>query len=138
MASYYRGAHAIALCFDTTNRISFHNVKQWLQEVERFANPSVVKILVGCKADNELHRAVTQDEAKALAKNLTMKYLECSAKTACGTDEIFCVLTKQLFEKRAQLSIAQRLPASDTSTVKQKLARTCKIDTQHSECCIIS
>jgi Ras-related protein Rab-1A len=34
-SSYYRGAHGISIVYDITDRDSFENVKQWLNEIER-------------------------------------------------------------------------------------------------------
>jgi small GTP-binding protein len=33
-SSYYRGAHGIIVVYDTTDKASFTNVKQWLAEIE--------------------------------------------------------------------------------------------------------
>lgn len=43
-SSYYRGAHGIAIVYDTTDFQSFTNVKKWLQEVERYAVVGIVSL----------------------------------------------------------------------------------------------
>jgi Ras-related protein Rab-1A len=55
-ASYYRGAHGIIVVFDVTERETFENVRQWMQEIERFASDNVCRVLVGNKCDLEDRR----------------------------------------------------------------------------------
>ncbi|KAH3765245.1 Ras family protein [Pelomyxa schiedti] len=65
-SSYYRGAHGIIIVYDITDAVSFNNVKQWMQEIERYACDSVNKLLVGNKVQclsrhtsaNCCHRAI--------------------------------------------------------------------------------
>lgn len=34
-SSYYRGANAICIVYDITNRESFYNIKSWIQDIEK-------------------------------------------------------------------------------------------------------
>lgn len=96
--AYYRNSHAIVLCFDVTNRTSFERIKHWLADIDQFMHLGVVKevvrVLVALKTDLTGHRVVGHDEAKAFADALQIKYVEASAKTGAGVEEVFRVCAK--------------------------------------------
>jgi Ras-related protein Rab-1A len=64
-SSYYRGAHGIIIVYDITDRESFDNVKQWLNEIDRYACENVNKLLVGNKCDLESKRQVRESAGGA-------------------------------------------------------------------------
>jgi len=96
-SSYYRGAHGIVVVYDITDPVSFTNVKQWLQEIERYAGgDDVGKILCGNKCDIKDKRQVTVDSAKDFAESQGLQLIETSAKGKINIDECFIALAKEI------------------------------------------
>eukprot|EP00920_Eleutheroschizon_duboscqi_P020621 GHVT01048765.1.p1 GENE.GHVT01048765.1~~GHVT01048765.1.p1 ORF type:complete len:129 (-),score=30.53 GHVT01048765.1:603-989(-) len=51
-SSYYRGAHAVIVVYDSTSRPSFESLPRWLGELRRYCtNEDAVKMLVANKVD---------------------------------------------------------------------------------------
>lgn len=58
------------MVYDVSDMETFHNVKQWLQEIERYACENVNKLLVGNKADMTVKKVVDFTTAKEFADSL--------------------------------------------------------------------
>ena len=95
-ASYYRGAHGIIIVYDVTDRDTFDYISQWMQEIEKFANDNVCKLLVGNKIDLVDKRVVSREEGEELAKHYGIQYLETSAKNNICVEESFITMAKQI------------------------------------------
>jgi Ras-related protein Rab-1A len=54
----------VQVVYDVTDQDSFNNVKQWLNEIDRYANENVNKLLVGNKSDLTSKRVVEYATAK--------------------------------------------------------------------------
>ncbi|OJA12519.1 hypothetical protein AZE42_07159 [Rhizopogon vesiculosus] len=90
--AYYRGAMGILLVYDVTNERSFNNIRNWHANVGQHASEGVNKILIGNKSDWTDKRAVTEDQGRALAEELDMKFMETSVKANEGVEEAFFAL----------------------------------------------
>lgn len=97
--SFYKQANGVIVAFDVTNRLTFTNVKTWLESIYQHADPSIVKVLVGNKIDLEDDRKVTPEEAEELAQQHKMKYFETSAKLNKNIDELMQHLMEQVYKK---------------------------------------
>uniref|UniRef100_A0A0A9Z827 Ras-related protein Rab-1A n=1 Tax=Lygus hesperus TaxID=30085 RepID=A0A0A9Z827_LYGHE len=79
-SSYYRGAHGIIVVYDLTEAESFASLKNWLEEVDRFACPNVSKLIVGNKCDMTSKRAVDVETAESFSEAQGIPFVETSAK----------------------------------------------------------
>ncbi|KPP74084.1 ras-related protein Rab-1A-like [Scleropages formosus] len=95
-SSYYRGAHGIIVVYDVTDQESFNNVKQWLQEIERYASENVNKLLVGNKCDLTTKKVVDYTTAKEFADSLGIPFLETSAKNATNVEQAFMTMAAEI------------------------------------------
>merc|ERR1711991_996868 len=95
-SSYYRGAHGIIVVYDVTDQTSFNNVKQWLQEIDRYACDTVNKLLVGNKCDLVSQKVVDFHTAKEFADQLGIPFLETSAKNATNVEDAFVTMTREV------------------------------------------
>ena len=56
--------HVWQIVYDVTDQESFNNVKQWLNEIDRYASENVNKLLVGNKCDLTDKKVVSYETAK--------------------------------------------------------------------------
>ncbi|PNX96050.1 ras-related protein RABD1-like [Trifolium pratense] len=98
-SSYYRGAHGIIIVYDVTDMESFNNVKQWLNEIDRYANNTVCKLLVGNKCDLIDNKLVHTQTAKAFADELGIPFLETSAKDSINVEQAFLTMAAEIKNK---------------------------------------
>ncbi|CAH9082223.1 unnamed protein product [Cuscuta europaea] len=111
-SSYYRGAHGIIIVYDVTERESYENVKQWLNEIDRYASESVCKLLVGNKCDMVDNKAVTTEEAKAFANELGIPFLETSAKDSINVEEAFLTMAGEIKKKMGNQPVGSKKTAT--------------------------
>lgn len=104
-SSYYRGSHGIIIVYDVTDQESFNGVKMWLQEIDRYATSTVLKLLVGNKCDLQDKRVVEYDVAKEFAESNNMPFLETSALDATNVEEAFLTMARQIKESMAQQNL---------------------------------
>merc|ERR1711934_251512 len=95
-SSYYRGAHGIIVVYDVTDQASFGNVKQWLQEIDRYACENVNKLLVGNKCDLTTKKVVDYNTAKEFADGLGIPFLETSAKSSTNVEDAFVTMATEI------------------------------------------
>jgi len=112
-SSYYRGAHGIIVVYDTTDQDSFNNVKQWLQEIDRYASENVNKLLVGNKCDLTTKKVVDYTTAKEYADQLGIPFLETSAKNATNVEQAFMTMAAEIKNR-----VGPPAPSGPTGQVK--------------------
>jgi Ras-related protein Rab-1A len=82
-----------------TDQDSFNNVKQWFQEIDRYATEGVNKLLVGNKSDIADKKVVEYTVAKEFADSMGIPFLETSAKNSTNVEQAFLTMARQIKER---------------------------------------
>ena len=98
--AYYRGAEGIMIVFDLTNKESFKNIENWINEVTKFTGNDVIIICLGNKCD--LKRVINKNMIDDFKKKLKISVFDVSAKTGDGVEDAFKYIIEQLIKKSQQ------------------------------------
>jgi hypothetical protein len=92
--SQLRGTHrrSISMWLSLTYKTSFEKAKSWVRELQRQADPSIVIILVGNKADLSANRKTSREMGEAYAQEEGLLFTEASAKDGTGVEELFMAI----------------------------------------------
>lgn len=109
----YSDTNVVLICFNINCEISAKNVtEKWNPEIRHFC-PSCPVILVGCKKDLRIDSNITENSAGTNKKSLSTAdgkrlaeriqadcYMECSAKTREGVQDLFVHAARLSLQKR--------------------------------------
>ena len=118
--SYYRGANAIIIVFDITDKKSFLSITEWLKQIEKHAKENVFKFLVGNKSDLAEERKVTFEEAKEYADKHDLPYIETSAKEGININELFESSIKSFLSSNKYIGGDKNIKLNNQSTTSEK------------------
>ena len=102
--AYYRGAAAIIICCDSTNKDSFYNLNNWIDEISKYTDKEVDKLILMNKCDLVDDRQIDKSEMAKFEKENGIKIMEVSAKTGNGIDKAFEYIIEKLIDKNEKKS----------------------------------
>ncbi|KAI8437314.1 hypothetical protein MSG28_011675 [Choristoneura fumiferana] len=92
---YMRSGEGFLLVFSVAEHASFDELYKFHKQILRVKDRDEFPMLmVGNKADLEVQRVVSLDEAQALSRQLKVPYIECSAKARMNVDQAFHELVR--------------------------------------------
>ena len=97
--AYYKNSVCAFVVYDISNRESFDNAQNWIEDCKTQSPKTIFLVLVGNKCDLESSRQVNYDEGMQLANNYKMLFYETSAKTGLNINEIFNKSVESIAEK---------------------------------------
>ncbi|XP_076645310.1 uncharacterized protein LOC143354830 [Halictus rubicundus] len=86
---YYRNANAALLVFDLTRYDTFTAVKDWVTELRKNVEESIVMVVIGNKSDLKEQREVDAEEGRAYATKIGAGYHETSVVLDDGIENVF-------------------------------------------------
>ncbi len=109
---YYRDAAGVLIVYDVTNTESFSCVRRWVDEINRYCQDNIAKILVGNKDDNDSsEKIVSTADAKQYARQMNLTFFETSAKDNKNVQEAFYAVTRLALQQR--LNARKKNPTLD-------------------------
>ena len=101
--AYVNGASAALLLFDTTNRKSLDDIKNWVKLIDDNST-EIIKVTIGTKIDLKEQRQVPKADAIEMSKKLECygKPIGTSSKTGENIEEVFLNLSKAIVERELQ------------------------------------
>ncbi|XP_031431391.1 RAB6B, member RAS oncogene family a isoform X1 [Clupea harengus] len=87
--SYIRDSTVAVVVYDITNVNSFQQTSKWIDDVRTERGSDVIIMLVGNKTDLADKRQITIEEGEQRAKELSVMFIETSAKTGYNVKQLF-------------------------------------------------
>ena len=97
--AYFKNCVCAMVVYDITCRKSFENIQNWVQDVHEQSPKTILIILIGNKIDLEDKRVVSYEEGNDFAVKNGLIFMETSAKTGEGVEEIFNESAQQIVKK---------------------------------------
>ena len=140
--TYYRGAHAIMLVYDISDRKTLESVEYWMKNIKSHASGGVHTILVGNKLDMRETSMNTSDgkgkqyveysDGEIAAAKRNVLFFETSAKTAMNVDETFMTVAKCILAGEKSNSSTEIIPPEETKS-KEIISSTNNNSNNHNQ-----
>ena len=136
--NFYRNVDGIIFVFDLTNKDSFINITQWIQETDDVDETSK-RILVGNKCDLEYKRLVNKEEIENFCKNKNMSYVDSSVINGTNIDKIFDLLVDMIIENKSNEELLQEYGIKDQNLnlTMSMINNESMVSNHKKKCCIL-
>ena len=94
----YKDANAICLCYDSSHRPSFEELKNDWYEKGVKIDVETDPILVIVATKNDLYKEVKDEEGKAFAEEINAMFQSTSAKSNIGIKSLFANIARKYFD----------------------------------------
>ena len=115
---YFKKADGVMLIYDKTNRNSFLDIDNHLNEIKDYRIEDIPIALIGCKEDLIFEEQITREEGEKYAKDHNLIFFETSAETDYNVIESFNELISIIYEKNKNI-----IENNDGIYLRKKLRR---------------
>jgi GTPase SAR1 family protein len=98
----------VLIVYDVTNGESFSRIRRWIDEINKYCDDSIAKVLVGNKDDNPssdgdpMQKIVSTSDAQQYARQMNLTFFETSAKDNKNVNEAFYAVTRLALQQRLE------------------------------------
>jgi len=96
---FYEGASAAFIVIDRTRPNNLESVKTWYKDIKESVPRNIPVVIVGNKSDLQEEVAISEEEIKVVAKELSFHYILTSALTGENVNEAFLYIAYRFIEK---------------------------------------
>ena len=123
--NYFNSSNGFVIIYDITNRVSFNNINNWMEQIESLVGKDVKCILFGNKNDLDNKRDVQIEEGEELAKKYNCPFFETSAKEGNNIEEGFKEIVMEIIKDNKNSKVKR----NNSIILKSKKVK------QKSNCC---
>lgn len=106
---YYQDAHCAILVFSVDSKSTFEEINYWMDELKANYSELPILVLVGNKTDlSDSDRALAYSDGKALARAIGARYVETSAKSGEGIEELFSMAAAEIAEELQTVQVSEQ------------------------------
>ena len=96
---FYDGANAAFIVIDRTRKEHLKSVKLWYNDIKKSIPKDIPIVVVGNKSDLKEKIVISEDQIKAIAKQLGFHHILTSARTGENVNEAFLYIAFRFLEK---------------------------------------
>ena len=114
-----KNADGIFLLYDITNRKSFDEINDWIENIKDNKGNDFPVILIGNKCDKNDKRNIDEKEGQKLAEKKSFLFMETSCKEGINIEESVNLLVIKIIEKK-KLERLKEIQEGENGNVNKK------------------
>ena len=117
---YYKEAQGIILVYDISNKTTFEDIDNWIEDIRNNAPADCVIYLVGNKTDLNEKRQVSYQDGKDKSEELGLLFNEVSAKNGDNIFLLFGNISEAILERQTNANNNNNNNNNNTDKKKEK------------------